>query len=562
MKERLSDEENRSQNARYEALFELLNQTLVHRDIPEVAKAFHVHLKYVANVYSWRYLSLEASNDALGSDAVFIIDGFRGEATVSKSSFQQLSNFERDSWRAGKPNFLEGAALLEQKNTLPKHFRNDDIVQLYVCPKWVAGQLEGLFFASVRGTPFGPFDLKFIASASLFFHDKVDYLRKEKKITDQLQAALEVQKAINDELLENRQALQDSARHTQAILDNVLDGIITIDRMGIISSFNRAAEKIFAYPSSEVIGRNFTMLMLQTDGNAPQAHPEKQAETALSTILGKASEVQGLRQDGSQFEMDLAVSRIVYKDQAMYIALVRDITERKKLETMKREFVATVSHELRTPLTAIVGSLGLLTGGALGTLPAGMKPMLDLAHKSSLHLSHLINDLLDMEKLEAGKIKIDFQIQPLMPLIDQCLESMHAYGEKFQVSFVIEERVEAVRVKVDSIRLQQVLANFLSNAAKFSPSGERVAVKISLQDNAVRVTVIDGGPGIPDEFRSRIFQKFSQADSSDVRLKGGTGLGLAITKELIERMNGRVGFDSCAGRGASFYFELPVESMA
>lgn len=234
-----------------------------------------------------------------------------------------------------------------------------------------------------------------------------------------------------------------------------------------------------------------------------------------------------------------------------------DISERKRIDNMKSEFVSTVSHELRTPLTSISGALGLVAGGVAGELPAQAKQMIDIAHKNSVRLSHLINDLLDMEKLVAGKIQLDLQPQALMPLVEHTLESISTYAAQYQVRFELIAR-EEVQVRVDAIRLQQVLNNLLSNAAKFSPYGAHVEIAVKRHDGRVRVEIIDHGTGIPMEFRERIFQKFSQADSSDTRQKGGTGLGLAISKELIERMHGTIGFDSTPGRGSRFYFELPL----
>jgi PAS domain S-box-containing protein len=235
-----------------------------------------------------------------------------------------------------------------------------------------------------------------------------------------------------------------------------------------------------------------------------------------------------------------------------------DITERKHMERMKSEFVSTVSHELRTPLTAISGSLGLITGGVLGQLPEQIMQLISIAHKNSLRLSFLINDLLDMEKLEAGKMHFDMLVQPLMPLIEQALEANRPYGAERRVALMLASGLADACVSVDSQRLMQVLSNLLSNAIKYSPQDGRVEIAVEQRDTVVRVTVCDHGPGIPVEFRARIFQKFAQADSSDTRQKGGTGLGLAITRELVERMGGSIGFDSVAGEGAVFYFEFPL----
>jgi signal transduction histidine kinase len=241
------------------------------------------------------------------------------------------------------------------------------------------------------------------------------------------------------------------------------------------------------------------------------------------------------------------------------LAQARDMAEAGSRS--KSEFVSTVSHELRTPLTAIAGALGLIVGGAAGEVPAAMRPMLEIAHRNSLRLAHLIDDLLDMEKLAAGKLRIELKPHPLMPLIEQALTATQEYGKRLNVAFCITERVDALVVNVDGDRLHQVLANFLSNAAKFSPSGGQVEVAVRREGERVRVSVIDHGPGIAEEFRGRIFQKFSQADSSNTRQKGGTGLGLAISKELIERMHGTIGFDSEPGKGSCFFFELPVSGL-
>ena len=362
---------------------------------------------------------------------------------------------------------------------------------------------------------------------------------------------------ITDRKLAER-TLQESALHTQTILDNVVDGIITIDAVGTVGSFNRSAERIFGYPAAAVIGRNVSLLLPEPYRSRIASYLETYRTTGVAPLLGVGREVEGLRNDGSSFPMDLAVSQIVLQGRPLFIGMVRDITERKRVEQMKNEFVSTVSHELRTPLTSISGALGLLIGGAVGRLPAQAQQMLDVAYNNSQRLTHLINDLLDMDKLVAGKLSFDLQVQDLVPLVEQALRDNHSYAAQYQVEFSLVETTAAVPVRVDGLRLQQVLANYLSNAAKFSPSGGKVEVAIRRHGTSVRVLVSDQGPGVPEAFRDRIFQKFSQADASDSRRRGGTGLGLAISKELIERMNGRVGFASGTGAGAQFYFDLPV----
>lgn len=366
---------------------------------------------------------------------------------------------------------------------------------------------------------------------------------------------------IAEDISERKQAqtkLQEQAEHTQAILDNMVDGIITIDQVGIIQSFTPAAEHIFGYTPDEVMGRNIKMLMPNPHRDAHDTYLSNYQTTGVARIIGIGREVEGQRKDGSLFPMDLAISEITHQGKPMYVGMVRDITERKRAERMKSEFVSTVSHELRTPLTSISGALGLLVGGALGELPAQARQMITIAHKNSLRLTHLINDLLDMEKIAAGKLHFDLQPLALMLLIEHALEANRAYGTERRVKLVLSDTAPDAVVRVDVQRLMQVLSNLLSNAIKYSPEDGTVEVAVAERDKLVRVAVVDHGPGIPAAFRSQIFQKFAQADSSDTRQKGGTGLGLAITRELVERMEGRIGFDSVEGQGSCFYFDLPL----
>jgi CheY-like chemotaxis protein len=225
---------------------------------------------------------------------------------------------------------------------------------------------------------------------------------------------------------------------------------------------------------------------------------------------------------------------------------------------MKTEFISTVSHELRTPLTAISGALGIVINGLAGSLPEQAERMIQIAHSNSHRLIYLVNDLLDMEKLVAGKMNFDIQPHRLRELVQRSIEENAAYAGQYGVKYHLLGRADA-KVMVDAQRLLQVLANYLSNAAKFSPVQDTVTIQIEVQFGRARVSVSDNGPGISEEFRPRLFKKFSQADSSDTRQKGGTGLGLAICKEIIERMGGSLGIEPNTEKGACFYFELPCE---
>ncbi|MEZ5508036.1 MAG: PAS domain S-box protein [Gammaproteobacteria bacterium] len=378
---------------------------------------------------------------------------------------------------------------------------------------------------------------------------------RDKVITGYLGIGVDIR-----ERKEAEQALQDQVHKTAAIIDNMVDGLITIDRHGIVLSFNGAAERILGYTAAEVIGRNVNVLMSGPHAEQHDQYLASYLATGVARIIGTGREVEALHKDGTLIPVDLSVSQTFDKGVPLFIGLLRDIRERKRIERLKSEFISTVSHELRTPLTAISGALGLLANGMLGNLSEQGEYMVSIAQKNSVRLSQLINDLLDIEKIAAGKLQLDMRPHGLQALLTQAVEVNKTFGANRGVMLALDMEVQVSRVPVwtDAQRLQQVLANLISNAIKFSPANATVQVSVTRATDRVRLTVKDQGPGIPAEFRTRIFQKFSQADSSDTRQKGGTGLGLAISRDLVERMGGRIGFESVEGQGASFWIELPL----
>ena len=242
--------------------------------------------------------------------------------------------------------------------------------------------------------------------------------------------------------------------------------------------------------------------------------------------------------------------------------LMEDISERKKIERMKNQFVSTISHELRTPLTSITGAIGLLASGAAGNLPEKARDMMAIAKRNAQQLTRLINDLLDMEKLVEGMLDIKLERQPLQPLLEQAVATNQSYGAQRKITIDPVSDIPGSDVFVDGQRLLQALNNLISNAIKFSPDNGRVYLsachELSEGKPTVLIGVEDNGQGVPTAFRDQIFQRFAQADSSDTRSRGGTGLGLAITRELITAMGGEVGFESLPGQGATFWIRLPV----
>ena len=236
---------------------------------------------------------------------------------------------------------------------------------------------------------------------------------------------------------------------------------------------------------------------------------------------------------------------------------LRYATERKRLERLKDEFVSTVSHELRTPLTSISGSLRLLTSNAAGNLPRPMARLLAIAHTNSQRLVRLVNDILDIEKMEAGRVVFNFRRAEVRSVVKQAIDANQGFAGDYGVRVRLEDGCIAADVRADPDRLLQVVTNLLSNAIKFSPADGEVVVAIEKKPDVVRITVRDHGPGIPTDFKPLIFEKFAQADAGNDRKKGGTGLGLSIVKQIVDRLCGEVGFAEAPGGGTIFHVQLP-----
>jgi len=348
--------------------------------------------------------------------------------------------------------------------------------------------------------------------------------------------------------------------------------VIAIDAEYRIMIFNRAAEKALGYSAQDVVGKRAIPKFMD---------PAEMAERArtLSAELGENVAVgpevftriplrDGLetrawtfvRKDGSRFPTNVIITPL--RDErgviAGFLGVIEDVSSRHEVDRMKSEFTAVVSHELRTPLTSIRGSLGLILGAMAGSLPQKVRDLLEIAQSNSDRLVLLINDILDIEKFSAGQMRFDIATVALGDIVRQAVESNEGYARKHHVSIALATVDPALQVEVDPDRFVQVLTNLLSNAVKYSPAAGTVQVTAERRGDAVRVSVRDAGPGIPENFRARIFERFSQADASATREKGGTGLGLYIARRFIEQMHGRIDFDSQIGKGATFWVELPA----
>ncbi len=343
---------------------------------------------------------------------------------------------------------------------------------------------------------------------------------------------------------------------SKALFDNSPDAFILLDSDGNIIEWNDNAVAIWGYGKSEVLGKSFSIVLPPQELGLNAGY--RQCYQKSENSLGVIRELVGQRKDGCHFPLELRTAEMVIDKGSLFLVSARDITERTHVDKMKREFISTVSHELRTPLTSIRGALGLVAGGATGVIPDKARELVSIASNNCDRLVRLINDMLDMEKIESGKMSFDLQPVDLLTLVEEAVDANQAYAAQHQVKIAVEGEVLSTVVIGDRDRLIQVLTNLLSNAAKFTAPGGTVHLSLAHKPGKVVLRVRDEGPGIPEDFKSRIFQKFSQADASDTRSKGGTGLGLSITKAIVEHHGGQIGFESVAGQGTTFWVNLPA----
>jgi PAS domain S-box-containing protein len=361
-----------------------------------------------------------------------------------------------------------------------------------------------------------------------------------------------------DSLLDAHREVQAYGRKLALFSERAPIAVFEVDPRATILDMNPAAENLFGWAAPEMVGRNIITMLLGVEDRAG-------TEAWWTRFVAEAKPATRviencLRRDGLALACEWTMTPLVTEEGAVGSIVLqgRDITQQRAAERVRSEFTSTLSHELRTPLTSILGSLQLLRSGALGDVPKDQDEVVEIAERNGQRLLDLINEVLDIEKIESGRLSLEPETIALVELLEESLRLNQGFADRFQVRLALEGSVPPVTVRADRKRLMQVMTNLLSNAAKFSPPGGSVDVSATLREGVVRVGVGDRGPGIPAAFRNRIFGRFAQADSADSRIKGGTGLGLAISKRLVEMMQGRVGFEDREGGGTTFFFELPV----
>jgi signal transduction histidine kinase/DNA-binding response OmpR family regulator/CHASE3 domain sensor protein len=368
--------------------------------------------------------------------------------------------------------------------------------------------------------------------------------------------------------------LQETTELQRAILQSANFSIIATDAHGVIKSMNAASEAWLGYRQDELIGKATPVMLhdwkeLVERAENLSAESNAKVDPGLDALFhrarrGEADEADWtyVRADGSSFAIHLSLSalRASSGDVSGFVAIAQDITERRAVDKMKNEFISVVSHELRTPLTSIRGSLGLLAAGMLGNVTDKAQRMLQIAISNTDRLVRLINDILDIERLESGKIALDRQAVDAEHLLQQAVETMRGMSDKNNVQ--VELLPVSEQIFGDPDRILQTLTNLISNAIKFSPEGGSVVVSATSDRTHMQFSVEDHGRGIPEDKIGAIFERFQQVDASDSREKGGTGLGLAICRTIVQQHGGRIWVRSHLGKGSTFSFTIPLTEPA
>jgi PAS domain S-box-containing protein len=333
---------------------------------------------------------------------------------------------------------------------------------------------------------------------------------------------------------------------------------VTVSEAGHIESANPAAERIFGHPAAALVGRPFSDLVPDFLAGADGAQDADPPPLSASGEIRLELEVMANRADGGRFPLMLGLSQMQIENRRVYVGIVRDVSERKRLDQMKSDFIAAVSHELRTPLTSLHGSLSLLASGEVEGIGGEGRELVALAHKNSRRLVRLINDILDFESIESGRSAFDMRVLDAPALLERAVAAQRDYAGRRGVRLVLGCAPGTLALLADPEMLMRALTHLLVNAIRLSPAGEAVRVTAAPRDGMLRIAIADRGPGIPPEQRPYLFQKFVQVDAADIRYKEGAGLGLSLARMIIERLGGRIDFDSTPGEGTTFFVDLPA----
>ncbi len=389
---------------------------------------------------------------------------------------------------------------------------------------------------------------------------------------DRLEARVEERTV---DLRQANENLQRTEGHLRALVDTVFDGVISTDKKGIIKSFSPAAERIFQYSRDEVIGRKVEMLMPEPYHSEHDGYIHAYMSTGVRKVMGGKREVQGKRKDKTTFPLDLALGESTVGGEPLFIATIRDISRRKQhaqalsdakeqaeaANKAKSDFLSSMSHELRTPLNGIIGFAQLLEFNREEPLSESQKEYVDHILNSGRHLLDLINEILDLARIESGRVELEYTSVDPLDIFAECIDLVGPMAAERNIRIVDrapDDREEPFSVLADYTRVKQILINLASNAIKYNrPGGEIRFGCCPLGQGFLRISVSDTGTGIPPEKLTDLFQPFNRAGADKSKIEG-TGIGLTITRNLVEMMGGRIGVESTQGVGSTFWFDLPL----
>ncbi len=395
-------------------------------------------------------------------------------------------------------------------------------------------------------------------------------------ITEQYQAEENLRKLnaeLENRVLERTSEVHEREARLHAVLNTAADGIITIDKVGTVQSYNPAAEDIFGFTAGEVIGNNIKMLMPEHIASHHDGYLSKYAETKEAHVIGYGRTVTGQRKNGVTFPLDLAVSETLLEGKVLYTGIVRDVTARVESETQlklakeqaetanqaKSEFLSAMSHDLRTPLNAILGFTQLLETDPVEPLSEEQIASTGQIIKAGNHLLALINEILELAKIESGNIKLSIEAVDIKQLLNQSADLIRPMAAKRDIAVSFEfDDTSPDSILGDLTRTRQVLINILSNAVKYNREGGSITIILkSSPEGRGLIGITDTGPGIAPDAIDGLFEPFNRLDAEDTEIEG-TGIGLTITKELVERMDGTIRVDSMVGEGSTFWVEMPL----